>query len=170
MSDILLDGHLHRGCGGHYVQITVPTTIKRSGMSATVTRSAFRCDVCGDEQRTLEQREAAEQAAVDAMRGEHRLLTPREVRKLRESLGLTAEMFGALLYGTPRGVIEGWEKARYVQNPETDALMRSLADRAVLERRAARAGVTLPPLPGSEPAPDAVEPAAAPETHDATAA
>ena len=66
MSDILLDGHLHRGCGGHYVQVTMPVTIKLSGMAATVSRSAYRCDVCGDEQRTLEQREAAEQTALDA--------------------------------------------------------------------------------------------------------
>ena len=164
MSDILLDGHVHRGCGGHYVHVTMPVTVKLSGMSATVPRSAFRCDVCGDEQRTLEQREAAEQAAVETMRGAHRLLTPREVRKLRESLGLTAELFGALLYGTPRGVIEGWEKGRYVQNPETDALMRSLADRVVLERRAVKAGVVLPPVPGSEP----VVPVAAAEPYDAT--
>ncbi len=144
MSDVSLEGHLHRLCGGRYALATEQVTIRFSGMAASVEREFFRCAKCGDEQRTVEQREAAEQQATTTMRAEHALLSGREIRQLRESLGLTTQQLGELLYGTPRGVVEGWEKGRYLQNRETDALIRSLVDRDTLERRAAKAGVQLP--------------------------
>ena len=152
MSD-LLEGHLHRRCGGHYVRAAETVTLRVSGMAATVERGFYRCDKCGDERRTVEQRERAEQAAVAHVRAEHRLLAPREIRQLRDRLGLTPQQLGDLLYGTPRGIVEGWERGRYVQNPQVDALLRSLEDPETLVARAAKAGVTLPPPPGSEPAP-----------------
>jgi putative zinc finger/helix-turn-helix YgiT family protein len=144
MSVTSLDNHLHRFCGGRYQQAVETVTIRLSGMSAEVERGLYRCGKCGDEQRTVEQREAAEREALERIRAEHRLLTPREVRQLRESLGLTAAQVGELLYGVPKGVVEGWERGRYLQNREADALLRGLLDRATLERRAAKAGVTLP--------------------------
>ena len=169
MSDSLLEGHLHRRCGGRYVHAAETVTVRASGMAATVERAFYRCDKCGDERRTVEQRESAEQAAIAAMRGEHSLLAPREIRQLRERLGLTHQQLGELLYGIPRGIVEGWERGRYLQNPQVDALLRSLADRETLERRAAKAGVTLPPLPGSEPPPGAELPAPATSPAVATA-
>jgi len=144
MSDSLLEGHLHRGCGGRYVRHTEPVTIRVSGMSTTVERVFFRCSRCEDEHRTVEQREIAERAAVEAVRTEHNLLPPRQVRQLREKLGLTSEQLGDLLYGIPRTIVEGWEKGRYVQNREVDAMLRRLEDPEFLGERAARAGVTLP--------------------------
>ncbi|MBX9856661.1 MAG: hypothetical protein K2Y26_14140, partial [Gemmatimonadaceae bacterium] len=56
-----------------------------------------------------------------------------------------------LIYGTPKGIVEGWEKGKYLQNREADAMIRSLADRATLEVRAAKAGVTLPVVEGAGP-------------------
>lgn len=144
MSDVSLEGHLHRLCGGRYTLASEQVTLRLSGMSASVERAFFRCSKCDDVQRTVEQREAAEQAAVAAMRAEHGLMAPREIKALRESLGLTPQQLGELLYGTPRGVVEGWEKGRYLQNRETDALLRSFTDRPTLEQRAAKAGVQLP--------------------------
>ena len=140
----LLEGHLHRRCGGRYVRATEMVTLRVSGMAAQVERVFFRCDKCGDERRTVEQRESAEQSAVAVMREEHQLLAPRAIRQLRDRLGLTPQQLGDLLYGIPRGIVEGWERGRYVQNPQVDALLRSLEDRETLERRAARAGVALP--------------------------
>lgn len=165
MSESLLDGHLHRGCGGRYVRHTEPVTIRVSGMTATVDRVFYRCSRCDDEHRTVEQREAAERAAVDAVRVEHALLAPRQIRQLRESLGLTTEQMGDLLYGIPRTIVEGWEKGRYVQNREVNEMMRRLEDPEFLRERAARAGVTLP-----EPAVDAegAEPAASAGNEDDT--
>lgn len=142
MSDHL-EGHLHHRCGGRYSRAAETITVKLSGMHATVERELFRCDRCGDEQRTVEQREAAEAAAVERIREENDLLAPKAIRQLREQLGLTPEQFGALLYGTPKGVIEGWERGRYVQNRDADAMLRSFNARAVVEQRAARAGVVL---------------------------
>ena len=140
----MLDNHLHRFCGGRYQRAVETVTLRLSGMSAEVERELYRCSKCGDEQRTVEQREVAERAALERIRAEHTLLAPKEIRHLRESLGLTPTQLGELLYGTPRGVVEGWERGRYLQNRETDALLRSLRDRETLERRAAKAGVALP--------------------------
>jgi putative zinc finger/helix-turn-helix YgiT family protein len=152
MAVTTLDNHLHRFCGGRYQAAEETVTVRLSGMQAQVTRGLFRCAKCGDEQRTVEQREAAERAAVDRMRATHALLTPREVRQLREALGLTTAQLGELLHGVPKGIVEGWERGRYLQNRDADALLRSLRDRETLERRAARAGVTLPtPVGGAAP-------------------
>ena len=160
MSVTSLDNHLHRFCGGRYQQAVETVTIRLSGMAAEVERGMYRCSKCGDEQRTVEQREAAEKTALERIRSEHQLLAPKEIRQLRESIGLTAVQLGELLYGVPKGVVEGWERGRYLQNREADALLRSLRDRATLERRAAKAGVALPdpdllsgiPAEGSAPA------------------
>jgi putative zinc finger/helix-turn-helix YgiT family protein len=140
----MLDNHLHRFCGGRYQKSIETVTLRLSGMAAEVERELYRCAKCGDEQRTVEQREVAERTALEQIRTRHTLLTPKEIRHLRESLGLTAVQLGELLYGTPRGVVEGWERGRYLQNREADALLRSLRDRETLERRAAKAGVVLP--------------------------
>jgi putative zinc finger/helix-turn-helix YgiT family protein len=145
----MLDNHLHRFCGGRYQKAVETVTLRLSGMSAEVERELYRCAKCGDEQRTVEQRELAERTAVERIRAAHALLTPKEIRHLRESIGLTPAQLGDLLYGTPRGIVEGWERGRYLQNRETDALLRSLRDRETLERRAAKAGVTLPTPEGA---------------------
>jgi putative zinc finger/helix-turn-helix YgiT family protein len=144
MSDSSLEGHLHRLCGGRYGHAQETVTIRVSGMSAVVERAFFRCAKCGDEQRTVEQRELAEQAAVAAMRQSNGLLAPKQIRQLRDSLGLTPQQLGEILYGTPKGIVEGWERGRYLQNRDTDTMLRSLTDRATLERLASKAGVQLP--------------------------
>ena len=144
MTEVALEGHPHRGCGGRYTRRTHTVTIKVSGMHASVERARYECDACGDAQYTVEQRDEAERTATESIRATYGLMTPREIRKLRELTGLTPEQFGHVLYGTPRGVVEGWERGRYLQNQDADALMRSLADRETLEKRAQKAGVTLP--------------------------
>ncbi len=141
MSLSSLEGSLHRGCGGRYAQHTEQVTVRLSGMASEVTREFFRCEKCGHEQRTIEQRDAAEKQAVEQIRAAHGLLTPREIRQLREELGLTSAQLADVCYGTPRGIVAGWEKGRYLQNREADALLRSLRDPEVFAYRTARAGV-----------------------------
>jgi putative zinc finger/helix-turn-helix YgiT family protein len=144
MSLSTLDGSLHRGCGGRYALQTETVTMRLSGMAAEVTREFFRCEKCAHEQRTIEQRDAAERTATEHIRAAHNLLAPKAIRQLRESLGLSLGQLAELIYGTPKGIVDGWEKGKYLQNREADALIRSLADRETLELRAAKAGVTLP--------------------------
>jgi DNA-binding transcriptional regulator YiaG len=148
MSELTLAGHLHRRCGGHYALAVEEVTIRLSGMSARVDRAMYKCDKCGDRQHTVEQREEAEREAVLTMRHEHVLLTSKEIRHFRESVGLTTAQLGELLHGLPKGIVEGWEKGRYLQSPAVDAMLRSLQDRTERERLAARAGLVLPPVPG----------------------
>ncbi len=151
MSLATLDGTLHRGCGGRYALHTETVTLRISGMAAEVAREFFRCEKCSHENRTIDQRDLSEKAAIEQIRAANGLLVPKGIRQLRDSLGLTVAQFAELCYGTPKGIVEGWEKGKYLQNREADALIRSLADRETLERRAAKAGVTLPvpePLAG----------------------
>lgn len=153
MSLATLDGSLHRGCGGRYALQSETVTLRLSGMAAEVNREFYRCEKCGHENRTIEQRDAAEKHAIEQIRAEFTLLTPKSIKQLRESLGLTVPQLAELCYGTPKGIVEGWEKGKYLQNREADALLRSLTDREVLERRAAKAGVVLPtPTTEQEPA------------------
>ncbi len=159
MSDLSLEGHLHRRCGGHYALAVEEVTIRLSGMAARVDRSMYKCNKCGDKQHTVEQREEGEREAILTMRTQHSLLTGKEIRHFRESIGLSSAQLGELLHGLPKGIVEGWEKGRYLQSPVVDAMLRSLADRDERERLAARAGLTLPPIPG-EVVVDAVDPAA----------
>lgn len=144
MSDSSLEGHVHRRCGGRYALAAETVTIRQSGMSATVERTLYRCSKCGDEQHTVEQRDAAEREAIARIRSDNALLTPKEIRQLRDGAGLTHAQLGELLYGTPKEIVEGWERGRYLQNPQVDAMLRSLRDRETLEARAAKAGITLP--------------------------
>jgi DNA-binding transcriptional regulator YiaG len=159
MSVTTLDGTLHRGCGGRYALQSEAVTLRVSGMAADVERSFYRCEKCAHEQRTIDQRDLAEKTAIERIRLEYDLLSPRAIRNLRESLGLTIPQMADLCYGTPKGIVEGWEKGKYLQNREADALLRSLADRDTLERRAAKAGVTLPST--DVPAEGSADPAAA---------
>ncbi|MEJ7810763.1 MAG: type II TA system antitoxin MqsA family protein [Gemmatimonadaceae bacterium] len=145
MFALSLEGQLHRTCGGHFCRAGETVTIRVSGMSATIEREVFRCDRCGDEQRSMDERERAEQEAIAAIRSTNALLAPREIRALRERLGLTHQQVGDLLYGTPGQIVEGWERGRYLQNAAADAMLRSLDDADALRRRAARAGVILRP-------------------------
>jgi putative zinc finger/helix-turn-helix YgiT family protein len=175
MSLSSLEGSLHRGCGGRYAQHTEQVTVRLSGMASEVTREFFRCEKCGHEQRTIEQRDAAEKQAVEQIRAAHGLLTPREIRQLREELGLTSAQLADVCYGTPRGIVAGWEKGRYLQNREADALLRSLRDPEVFAFRTARAGV-VPTVAGDATAGDApageagAEPAEAPTEADGAGA
>lgn len=164
MSITTLDGSLHRGCGGRYALQTEAVTMRISGMAAEVTREFYRCEKCGHENRTIEQRDVAEKSATEKIRVAHDLLAPKAIRHLRESLGLTIPQFAELCYGTPKGIVEGWEKGKYLQNRDADALVRGLLDRDTLEKRAAKAGVTLPALPEPPMLAAAMLAAAAPVT------
>jgi DNA-binding transcriptional regulator YiaG len=148
MSELTLAGHLHRRCGGHYALAVEEVTIRLSGMTARVDRAMYKCDKCGDRQHTVEQREEAEREAILTMRHHHALLTGKEIRHFRESVGLSSAQLGELLHGLPKGIVEGWEKGRYLQSPVVDAMLRSLTDRDERERLAVRAGLVLPPIPG----------------------
>ena len=152
MSELSLAGHLHRRCGGHYALAVEEVTIRLSGMTARVDRAMYKCDKCADRQHTVEQREEAEREAILTMRTQHHLMTGKEIRHFRESVGLSTAQMGELLHGLPKGIVEGWEKGRYLHSPAVDAMLRSLVEPDERERRALRAGFVLPPIPGTLPA------------------
>ena len=111
MSITTLDGSLHRGCGGRYALQTETVTMRISGMAAEVTREFYRCAKCGQENRTIDQRDVAEKSATEQIRVAHDLLAPKAIRQLRESLGLTIPSAQRSTTGSPFAFVSAFRAA-----------------------------------------------------------
>lgn len=81
----------------------------------------WRCDACGYSY-TEGSAENLEHDAVCRSRG---LLTSREIRNLRERLGLTRKRLGELT-GFGEASIKRWETGSLIQNVSSDRLLRLL--------------------------------------------
>lgn len=132
----------HAGCGGVFTATTISKTETMVGLSATVERRVMRCSKCETERRGPDQVEGGYLATMAAIRETHGLLTPQEIRRIREALGVTPEEFDQLL-GLPTGISKGWETLRHLQNPAADARVRTLADVEHAKGVAVGARVTL---------------------------
>lgn len=63
--------------------------IQMGGRSVVVLHELLRCPECGEEFLTPDQMDAVQRRASSAIREREGLLTPEEIRQIRESLGLT---------------------------------------------------------------------------------
>ena len=113
-------------CGGHFRLVTEVRDVTLGQSRVPVNESYFRCDLCAEERQTLEQLGNARRAAAGAARIRDGLLTPAEVRRIRENrLGLTqAQLESALGLGEKTAV--RWETGRVLQPKATDNLLRLL--------------------------------------------
>jgi len=104
------------------------------GHRRTTTQDEYiRCDACGAEYATPEQMERTQQRAVAKIRTEEGLLTPADVRRIREKYGLSQARFEALLRTGPKTVVR-WERGTVFQSAAADTLLRLLDDDpAILE-------------------------------------
>jgi HTH-type transcriptional regulator/antitoxin MqsA len=68
---------------------------------------------------------ATQRRASDAIRAEEGLLSAREIREIREELGLTQQGLERLLGVGPKTVVR-WERGTVFQNRSTDSLLRVL--------------------------------------------
>jgi len=132
----------HAGCGGVYATTTTPKTETMVGLSVTVERRVMRCSKCEHERRAPDQVEGDYLGTMAAIREKHGLLTPAEIRRTREALGVTSDEFDALL-GLPSGISKGWETQRHMQNAMADARIRALQDVEYAKGVAVGARVTL---------------------------
>jgi len=117
----------HQGCGGVFTARTIEKTESMVGLTATVERRVMRCDKCEVERRAPDQVEGDYLATMAAIRETHGLLTPAEIRRTREALGVTSDEFDQLL-GLPSGISKGWETLRHLQNRMADERIRALQD------------------------------------------
>ncbi|MHB1193485.1 MAG: type II toxin-antitoxin system MqsA family antitoxin [Longimicrobiales bacterium] len=110
-------------CGGRLVPVSEVREI-RIGQRTTVVPDAFsRCTGCGEELYAPGQMEAVQRRASAQIRKDEGLLLPREIREIRESLGLSQQAFERLLGVGPKTVVR-WERGTVFQNRATDSLLR----------------------------------------------
>lgn len=97
-----------------------------------VWRDLQRCSSCGETYFGPNDIDAVHRAAADVVREREGLLSPEEIRELRESLQLSQAAFERLIGAGAKTVVR-WERGTIFQSKVTDTLMRVL--RAVPEAR-----------------------------------
>ena len=99
------------------------------------------CSACGERFYTHEQALASGRSEAGAVRHYEGLLTPSEIRAIRETYGLTQDDLERLLRVGPKTVVR-WEKGTVCQSAAVDTLLVLLRDEpAVVSRLATRAGL-----------------------------
>jgi putative zinc finger/helix-turn-helix YgiT family protein len=89
--------------------------------------SHLRCPKCGEGLFSLQEAEALRLGAFDIYRRTHGLLSPDEIRAIREHHGLTqAELAQLLRLGA--NTLSRWEAGRNVQTAAMDVLLRLVRD------------------------------------------
>ncbi len=85
-----------------------------------------RCQKCGVEYYTRDQSLAASRARAAVLRADEGLLTPQDIRAIRERLGYTQAQLEGVLHVGPKTVVR-WEKGTVRQSRAVDQLLRVLA-------------------------------------------
>jgi len=115
-------------CGGNNLQlIRKPATFEIGRRKAVVEVERYRCSSCAEELYSPEQAAAAQIAASDEFRRQDGLLTPREIKTIRESYRLTQAKLEQVLGVGPKTVVR-WERGTVFQNPATDQLLRVIRE------------------------------------------
>lgn len=112
-------------CGGAATLIREDRQIAIGHRKTLVPHEFMRCDDCGEEYFLPGQMDSVMRRASEKIRREEGLLTPSEIRTIREKYGLTQVEFERLLGIGPKTVVR-WEKGTVFQNAATDALLRLL--------------------------------------------
>jgi HTH-type transcriptional regulator/antitoxin MqsA len=128
-------------CGGDVRLAREPMEIQIGQRATKVAAERMRCDSCQTEFFLPGQMEAAQKLAAEQMRAEEGLLSPAEVRAIRDQYGLSQADLEKMLGVGPKTVVR-WERGTVFQNKSTDALLRVLRDvPAAAEYLANRGGV-----------------------------
>lgn len=112
-------------CGGKITIFRGKTDVTFGSRSVSVPDSYERCDACGEGFYAPGELERLERAAVTKIRAAEGLLSPAEIRSVRERLGLSQAAFEELLGVGPKTVVR-WERGTVFQNRSTDALIRAV--------------------------------------------
>lgn len=138
-------------CGGS-ARIACAAKDVRVGKRTVVVEDEFLlCEDCGEEFVEPEMMDRTAQRAAERIRQEDGLLTPGEIRAIRDKYGLSQEAFQRLINAGPKTVTR-WERGTVSQNGTADTLLRAIREFPELVRFLARErGVELPQKEGSDP-------------------
>ncbi len=104
----------------------------------------MRCSACGEAWYTHEQAMASSRARAAVLRKHAGLLTPDDIRALRDRFGLSQAQLETVLGTGPKTVVR-WEKGTVCQSRAADRLLRLLAATPENLRTLAQlSGVSLP--------------------------
>lgn len=110
-------------CDDHMELTTRTGSRAINGVSIPVEEEFYRCSVCGEEEYTYEQAQAADRRAATIYRERQGFLKPDEIRAMRKRWGITqAELEKAL--GLGRKTVARWEAGRVLQHRALDNLLR----------------------------------------------
>ncbi len=133
-------------CGQDQARLSDATYEVRAddGVVLTYKDHLMRCTACGEAWYTHEQAMASSRARAAVLRRHAGLLTPDDIRALRDRLGLSQAQLETVLGTGPKTVVR-WEKGTVCQSRAADRLLRLLATTpANLETMAQLSGVRLP--------------------------
>ena len=114
-------------CGGLAELVSDPVDIHIGQRVVRVPAERMRCSKCGGEFYLPGQMKAAQRTAADQLREADGLLSPGEILRIRETLGLSQAQFERLLRVGPKTVVR-WERGTVSQNSATDTLLRLIRD------------------------------------------
>lgn len=112
-------------CGGSVVTFSGDIRIRVGKRAVTVASDHDVCTACEEAFYAPGQLEALEQRASSAIRDEDGLLSPAEIRAIRESMGLSQAGLEQLL-GVGAKTVVRWERGTVVPNRATDNLLRTI--------------------------------------------
>ena len=134
-------------CGGPLEAVSEEREIRIGTRCARVPDRFSYCKACEDAYYEPGHMDATLRRASEAIRREEGLLTPDQIRGIRQTLGLTQDAFEKLLGVGPKTVVR-WEKGTVFQNRSTDSLLRVVGAHPESARFLARLhGVDLPARP-----------------------
>lgn len=109
---------------GRQSRLTFPV----NGEVVNVPRSRhLQCRTCGEVTLGIDEARQLREAALGIYRRKYHLLSPEEIRALRETLGLTQAALARLLR-LGNNTISRWEAGRNVQTAAMDVLLRLIRD------------------------------------------
>jgi len=112
-------------CGGPITAFRGTTEVAIGTRRVTVCDAHERCETCGEGFYAPGQLERLEREAAATIRASEGLLTPDEIRAIRERLGLSQAAFEELL-GVGAKTVVRWERGTVFQNRTTDTLIRAV--------------------------------------------
>jgi HTH-type transcriptional regulator/antitoxin MqsA len=134
-------------CGGSLERARVVREVQVGHRSIPVEVEVSRCSSCGEILLAAGQMRDMQRRAAEIARQEDGLLSPDEIRDLRERDHLSQEAFERLIKAGPKTVTR-WERGTVCQNGTADTLMRLLRDDpAIAARLAAERGVDIRQVP-----------------------
>ena len=97
------------------------------GRTVEVEHEFYRCSKCGEEFLLPAMMDAVMKRATARIREEDGLLTPEQVRAVRQKYGLTQPEFERLL-GVGTNTVVRWERGTVPQNSAADSLLRLIGE------------------------------------------